>query len=96
MTEKASALDRAIQAIDGLSQADLIKLQSVIDTLLNKGYLDTDPAGYVEYKFITRPNGKQYGPYRYRRVWIDGKLTSRYEGRADPGEYEAWRKRSEG
>jgi hypothetical protein len=96
MTTKNSALerdlDRAILAIEGLSRTDLIKLQSVIDTLLNEGYLDTDPAGYVEYKFITRPNGKQYGPYRYRRAWINGKLTSRYEGKADPDEYETWLK----
>jgi hypothetical protein len=92
MTNETSDLNRAISAIEGLSRADLVKLQDVIETLLIEGYLDTDPTGYVEYKFITRPNGKQYGPYRYRRVWINGKLTSRYEGKADPGEYEVWLK----
>ena len=92
MTNQTSDFDRVILMIEGLSRADLVKLQGVIDTLLNKGYFDTDPAGYVEYKFITRSNGKQYGPYRYRRAWNNGKLTSHYEGKADPDEYEAWLK----
>ena len=82
MTNQTSDFDRAILAIEGLGRADLVKLQGVIDTLLNKQCFDTDPVGYVEYKFITRPNGKQYGPYRYRRAWIGGKLRSVYEGKA--------------
>lgn len=93
MAEKTTDFDRAIQAIEGLSRADLVKLQGVINTLLNERYLDTDPAGYVEYKFITRPNGKQYGPYRYRRAWHNGRLRSVYEGKADLAEYETWRDR---
>lgn len=90
--KKTPRLKKAITAIEGLSRAELANLQPLIDTLLSKGYLDIEPTGTIEYKFITKPNGKRYGPYKYRRVWVDGKLTSHYEGLASQEEYEAWLK----
>jgi len=76
------AFKKAVAAIEGLTRADLEKLQGVISTLLTEGYLDTEAQGSIELKYITR-KGKKYGPYRYRRVWRDGKLISIYEGKAE-------------
>jgi len=39
-------------------------------------------AGYIEYKMIPGPNGKQYGPYAYLR-WREGRVhRSKYLGKA--------------
>ena len=83
----ASAYDRIIQLLDTLSYPDLKRLQQVVNTLVERGYLPT--LGSLDYRFITR-SGKQYGPYRYRRVWQHGKLIDHYEGKVSLEEYQRW------
>jgi hypothetical protein len=45
--------------------------------------------GHIEYRFVTR-SGKRYGPYKYRRLWQNGKLVDLYEGKATLDEYQHW------
>ncbi|MCD4685956.1 MAG: hypothetical protein K8S97_08470 [Anaerolineae bacterium] len=80
MVSRTKRMQAAIAALQGLTRAELEQLRGVLSTLLSEGYLDTEPPGYIELKYITR-NGKRYGPYKYRRVWVDGKLTSTYLGK---------------
>ena len=75
MVNKTAQMQAAISALDGLTRSEFEQLRGLIDILLSEGYLDTEPTGHIEYKFIRRGD-KQYGPYKYRRVWVDGKLTS--------------------
>ena len=82
-----NAYDRIINLVSTLSSTDLKRLQLVVNDLVNSGYLPAQ--GHLEYRFITR-SGKPYGPYRYRRVWQNGKLVDLYEGKADPEEYQRW------
>jgi hypothetical protein len=91
MNDKKNALQGVIETMEGLDRAELVKVQRALDTLLN----GSKAPGHVEYKFIRRGD-KAYGPYRYRRIWRGGKLRSVYEGKAEPGEYEAWQQRHEG
>lgn len=79
--------DRIINLVSTLSQADLKRLQHVVNELVTTGYMP--PRGHLDYRFITR-SGKQYGPYKYRRFWQDGKLVDHYEGKASPEEYQRW------
>ena len=37
-----------------------------------------------------RRSGKRYGPYKYRRLWQNGKLVDLYEGKATLDEYQHW------
>jgi len=40
--------------------------------------------GHIEIKLIPdKKRGKTYGPYRYLRFWHEGKLKTRYLGKAD-------------
>jgi len=82
-----NAYDRIINLVSTLSSTDLKRLQLVVNDLVNSGYMPAQ--GHLEYRFITR-SGKPYGPYRYRRVWQNGKLVDLYEGKADPEEYQHW------
>ncbi len=79
--------DRIINLVSTLSSADLKRLQLVVNELVATGYLPAQ--GHVEYRFITR-SGKHYGPYKYRRVWQNGKLKDIYEGKASQDEYRNW------
>ena len=79
--------DRALNLVSTLPMSDLKRLQLVINELVTNGYLPAQ--GYVEYRFITR-SGKQYGPYKYRRLWQNGKLKDIYEGKASDEEYQNW------
>ncbi len=79
--------DRIINLVSTLSAADLKRLQIVVNDLVSSGYMPAQ--GHLEYRFVTR-SGKQYGPYRYRRLWQHGKLVDVYEGKADPDEYQQW------
>jgi hypothetical protein len=79
--------DRVLNLISTLSVGDLKRLQLVVNELVANGYLPAQ--GYVEYRFITR-SGKRYGPYKYRRIWQNGKLRDIYEGKADEAEYQDW------
>lgn len=83
----SSTYDRIIQLVDTLSYADLKRLQQLVNTLVDHGYRPAQ--GSLDYRFTTR-SGKQYGPYKYRRVWQDGKLIDHYEGKASLEEYQAW------
>jgi hypothetical protein len=79
--------DRIINLVSTLSSADLKRLQLVVNELVATGYLPAQ--GHVEYRFITR-SSKRYGPYKYRRIWQNGKLRDIYEGKARQDEYQTW------
>lgn len=79
--------DRLINLISTLSLSGLKRLQLVINELVATGYLPAP--GHVECRFITR-SGKRYGPYKYRRIWQNGKLRDIYEGKASEAEYQHW------
>jgi hypothetical protein len=79
--------DRIINLVSTLSFADLKRLQLLVNDLVRSGYMPAQ--GHLEYRFITR-SGKQDGPYRYRRLWQNGRLVDHYEGKADPEEYRQW------
>lgn len=79
--------DRVLSLISTLSVSDLKRLQLVVNELVAKGYLPAQ--GHVEYRFITR-SGKRYGPYKYRRLWRNGKLRDIYEGKSSEAEYQDW------
>jgi hypothetical protein len=82
-----SSYDRILNLITTLTLSDLKRLQYVLNDLVNTGYVPAQ--GHVEYRFITR-SGKRYGPYKYRRLWQQGKLISHYEGKASLEEYQHW------
>lgn len=46
--------------------------------------------GHIELKYV-KHGDTTYGPYKHRRVWIDGKLTDRYLGKATQAEIDAWK-----
>ncbi len=79
--------DRIINLVSTLSTTDLKRLQVVVNDLVSSGYMPAQ--GHLEYRFVSR-SGKQYGPYKYRRLWQNGKLVDHYEGKADPEEYQQW------
>src|SRR5271165_2825559 len=79
--------DRILDLLGSVSSSDLKRLKLAVDELVANGYLPAQ--GYVEYRFITR-SGKQYGPYKYRRLWQNGKLKDIYEGKASQDEYQDW------
>ena len=83
----SSAYEQALQLVSTLSYADVKRLHTVLTTLLEEGYVPAQ--GSLEYRFVTR-SGKRYGPYKYRRRWIGGKLVDHYEGKATPEEYQTW------
>lgn len=87
MLEMTNSYDRIVNLMSTLPPSDLKRLQRVVNELVATGYL---PAlGHLEYRFVTR-SGKQYGPYKYRRLWQNGKLKDYYEGKATPEEYRDW------
>jgi hypothetical protein len=79
--------DRIINLLSTLSAADLKRLQRVLNDLVSTGYMPAQ--GHLEYRMVTR-SGRQYGPYKYRRFWQNGKLVDQYEGKASAEEYQAW------
>ncbi len=83
----ANTYDRIVDLVSTLPYPDLKRLQAYLNDLVSTGSVPTQ--GYLEYRFITR-SGKPYGPYRYRRLWRNGKLIARYEGKATLEEYHAW------
>lgn len=83
----SSSYDRVLNLVSTLPHYELQRLQLVVNELLTSGYLPAQ--GHVEYRFITR-SGKPYGPYKYRRIWQNGKLVDLYEGKASPEEYQLW------
>jgi hypothetical protein len=83
----SSPYERVLQLVSTLSYADVKQLHAVLTTQLEEGYLPAQ--GSLDFRFITR-NGKRYGPYKYRRRWLGGKLIDHYEGKATPEEYQAW------
>jgi hypothetical protein len=91
VTTPTSKLDLILSMLADLSPVELIRLRTAIDTFLPVEYLEAESIEHIYYKFIKR-GGKVFGPYRHRRVIIGGQLINRYEGKADPGEYEAWLK----
>ena len=82
-----NSYDRIINLLSTLSRSDVKRLQLVVSDLVNAGYMPAH--GHVEYRFITR-SSKRYGPYKYRRVWQNGKLKDIYEGKAEQDEYQGW------
>ncbi len=83
----SNSYDRALNLVSTLSFNDLKRLKLVVDELVTTGFLPAQ--GSIEYRFVSRA-GKQYGPYKYRRVWRNGKLVDHYEGKASPEEYQCW------
>src|SRR5579863_7650703 len=79
--------DRVLDLVSTLSHPELKRLQLVVNELVEHGYFPRP--GSIEYRFISR-HGKVYGPYKYRRVWQQGKLKDFYEGKASPDEYQRW------
>lgn len=43
--------------------------------------------GHIEVKYITKNNGKTYGPYRYLRYWQNGVHKSVYLGKGTSSGY---------
>ena len=82
-----NSYDRILNLLATLSTGDLKRLQLVINELVTMGYIPAQ--GHIEYRFITR-SGKRYGPYKYRRIWQNGKLKDIYEGKANETEYQDW------
>ena len=82
-----NSYDQILNLLSTLSVSDLKRLQLVVNELVAAGYLPAQ--GHIEYRFITR-SGKQYGPYKYRRLWQNGKLKDIYEGKASEDEYQNW------
>lgn len=85
MAKKTSLDDLAIQ-LDKLTEAELLSARSIIDALLEvKAFPSSSPsAGHIEVKMISdKKRGKTYGPYRYLRYWLSGKLLSRYLGKVE-------------
>ena len=81
-------LDAIAIQLDKLTEAELLEVRSIIDTLLEvKAYPSVSrSAGHIEVKMISdKKRGKTYGPYRYLRYWQDGKLLSRYLGKVEEG-----------
>lgn len=84
-----SNLEKAFLTLGKLTADELQQLRGVIDALLDTGQgLEEQPPrakGYREVKRITKTladgTQKDYF-YLYLRVWKDGKLTSRYLGKA--------------
>jgi hypothetical protein len=85
--QMTSSYDRIINLLSTLSRSDVKRLELVVSELVNTGYMPAH--GHVEYRFITR-SGKRYGPYKYRRLWQNGKLKDICEGKADQDEYQGW------
>ena len=82
-----SSYDRITQLVSTLSLAELKRLQQLVNTLVDDGYMPA--AGHLEYRFVTR-SGKRYGPYKYQRFWKNGKLVDQYLGKASREEYDQW------
>src|SRR5258708_14501205 len=82
-----NSYDQILNLLSTLSVSDLKRLQLVVNELVAAGYLPAQ--GHIEYRFITR-SGKRYGPYKYRRLWQNGKLKDIDEGKADQDEYQGW------
>jgi hypothetical protein len=82
-----ASYDKVLNLVSALSSSDLKRLKLVVDELVATGYLPAQ--GHVEYRFITR-SSRQYGPYKYRRLWQNGKLRDIYEGKASEDEYQDW------
>ena len=91
MTGPTRNLEQILSMLADLTPVELIRLRTAIDTFLPEEYLEAESLERVHYKFIKR-GGKLFGPYRHRRVWVGDRVINRYEGKADPGEYEAWLK----
>jgi len=83
----STSYDRVLNLVSTLSFNDLKRLKLVLDELVETGFLPAQ--GSIEYRFVSRA-GKPYGPYKYRRVWRNGKLVDHYEGKASPEEYQCW------
>lgn len=79
--------DRILDLLGSLPSSDLRRLKLAVDELVTNGYLPAQ--GHIEYRFVTR-SGKRYGPYKYRRLWQNGKLIDLYEGKATLDEYQHW------
>jgi len=82
-----STYDKVITLVSSLTYGELERLQIVVDYVLRQGRMPAE--GHVEYRFIKR-SGKHYGPYKYRRIWQQGKLKDVYEGKANQDEYQSW------
>jgi len=82
-----STYDKVITLVSSLTYGELERLQIVVDNVLRQGRMPAE--GHVEYRFIKR-SGKHYGPYKYRRIWQQGKLKDVYEGKANQDEYQSW------
>ncbi len=82
-----TSYDRVVQLVSALSQADLKRLQQLVNMLVEDGCMPA--AGHLECRFVTR-SGKRYGPYKYQRFWRNGKLVDQYLGKASQEEYDPW------
>jgi hypothetical protein len=82
-----------MRKLPALSRSELVAIRENIDELLAT---QTDESaedaqeGYIEFKFVSKSNGKRYGPYKHRRVWKGAKLTDEYLGKASQDEYTRW------
>src|SRR5258708_37090057 len=82
-----NSYDQILNLVSTLSVSDLKRLHLLVNDLVATGYVPAP--GHVEYRFITR-SGKRYGPYKYRRIWQNGKLKDIYEGKASQPDCQAW------
>lgn len=82
-----STYDKVIALVSSLTYSELEGVQIVVNHVLSQGRMPAE--GHVEYRYIKR-SGKDYGPYKYRRIWQQGKLKDVYEGKASQDEYQTW------
>lgn len=83
---KKTPLDAIALQLDKLTEAELLEVKSIVDALLEvKAFPSSERStGHIEVKMISdKKRGKTYGPYRYLRYWLSGKLLSRYLGKVE-------------
>lgn len=80
----------ALEEVQDMVRALLAARQKPIEdkpqpdtTSFSEGPTDHRGAGHIEIKLIPdTARGKTYGPYRYLRYWSQGRLRTRYLGKA--------------
>lgn len=81
-----SKLQDVLDLFDSLSPDEKQQVRQAVGSKLK---------GHLEYRVVKRGE-KTFGPYRHLRLWVDGKLTDKYLGKASEDEVSAWKARREG
>jgi hypothetical protein len=92
-------LDAIASQLDALTQDELLEVKAMVDALLEARDAKMEEfkperdggqlkrargCGHIEIKMIPdKKRGKTYGPYKYLRYWMNGKLRTRYLGKVE-------------